>query len=55
MHLTRPGDRLHTTLAVTTTNVNEAPTVTGGATTGTIPEIDSTPPENYTYDPYASP
>ena len=41
-------------LAVTTTNVNEPPTVGGGATTGPIPEINSTPPDDYTYAAYAS-
>ena len=42
-------------LTVTTTNVNEAPTVGGGAATGSIPEVDSTPEEtDPTYVPYAS-
>ena len=31
-------------LAVNTTNVNEAPTVTGGQATASVPEINSTPP-----------
>ena len=38
---------------ITATDVNEAPTVAGSAT-GTIPEINSTPPTPYTYTPFAS-
>ena len=42
-------------VTVTTTNVNEAPSVGGGASTGTIPEVDSTPETgDPAYVPYAS-
>ena len=40
-------------VTITATDVNEAPTVTGSAT-GTIPEINSTPPSGYTYTAFAS-
>ncbi len=47
------GSARAATVTITATDVNEAPTVAGSAT-GTILEINSTPPTPYTYTPFAS-
>ena len=50
---TRPTILTTYDVIITATDVNEAPTVAGSAT-GTILEINSTPPSGYTYTPFAS-